>query len=114
MRGILIPASPDATPQEVHVEGYEEIKAAIGGGWLQALMPFPRSDLTCYIDEEGKLKELPLNPVATMMTEAALMDGDCIAGDMLLIGFDPDTGDEIDLPEEFSPTRLPVAIREPA
>ena len=111
MRGILITANPDATPQEVHVEGYEEIVAAIGGGLLEMLMPFPRSDLTCYIDEEGKLKGLPVNPVATMMTEAVLMPDDCIVGDMLLIGFDASTGEEIDLPEEFSPTRLPVAIR---
>ena len=113
MRAILIPAN-NSTPYEVHVTGYEEIKAAIGGGMLEILSPFPRPDLTCYLDEEGKLKSLRVNRIATMMTEAALMPGDMIAGDMLLIGFDPDTGEEIDLPEEFSPTRLPVAIKEPA
>lgn len=78
-------------------EGLEEFKELVGG-YIQYL-PYPeREDVACYINEEGKLQNLPLNEQASKIMSPVLFDDDCIVGPMIVIGFDPDTGEEKDCP----------------
>lgn len=45
---------------------HDQIKAGLDGGWLEAatsrFLP-----LMAYVDEEGKLKDLPFNPLASAL-----------------------------------------------
>lgn len=61
----------------------EELKTAIGGGWIQVVQD-PKLDIVMVIDEEGKLKGLPLNPLATAVWEGWYGPSDVIMGDALL------------------------------
>ncbi len=69
----------------------EEMKTYIGGGYLEAV-PFTRTEIM-YVDEEGVLKQLPLNEKAS--EELSLVRGRPIpiCGDVL-IASKRETGDE--------------------
>ena len=92
--------------------GYELIKAALGGGWLEAVPFRPDARVSCYVDEEGKLKGLPINRRATDMMIGSISYGDYIAGPMIVTGFDPSTGDTIDLPQ--LPHKMRLVLKEAA
>lgn len=103
INGICIPAeiteparvvTINANPQgnDVHLDDLR----AIVGGWLEALMVNPT--ITCYMNEEGKLDALPVNVRATAMMLHALHGQDVIVGDVVLLGFDPETGEDLSLP----------------
>ena len=95
-------------------KGLKDLQELVGGP-IQYL-PYPeRDDVVCYINEEGKLpihpfeeevdgkvvvvnRELPLNEKATKIMAPVMFDDDCIVGSMIVIGFDPETGEEKDLP----------------
>jgi hypothetical protein len=100
MKSILVPVDTTNPIRVVDVNGYDEIVKSIGGGWLQAIYPFEES-VSCFIDEEGKLKALPVNVRATDLVKHALMADDLINGEMLIMGIDYETGEEVDLSEEF-------------
>lgn len=64
---------------------YDQIRKAIGGGWVEHVETDPaRSKGFChiYLDEEGKLKRLPINERATEMS-AWTAAGDMLVGDVL-------------------------------
>lgn len=68
------------------------------GGFIE-ILPFP-GEAHCYINEEGKVKGLPLNHSATMLGHAVIgiaLD-DFIAGPMVILGSDPE-GDEASVPQ---------------
>lgn len=69
-----------------------ELQSAIGGGWLQAI-PL-RDGGVMWMDEEGKLKNQPVNPVATMVAlkAAAIFADDTINGIALVTGLEDDHG----------------------
>jgi len=56
----------------------EELKKAIGGGWIEVVFLTP--DRRMVVDEEGKLKGMPVNVVASRMYNA----NDSIVGDALV------------------------------
>lgn len=94
-KAILIPVSGDI--QEVEPEGYEELTNIIGG-MLEGLRV--ADDLFAYIDEEGKLKGLPINPRATALctvNQTGLAHNDCIVGPMLLFGPCDNAGRDTDI-----------------
>lgn len=80
------------------------LQAAVGG-WIEAV-PIPdfvrdADSATAYINEEGKLEQLPFNGRATdfFVSGIGLFFGDYIAGPLVLCGFDPETGEHAELPE---------------
>jgi hypothetical protein len=58
----------------------EELKKAIGGGYIQIVQT--RDNRLMVIDEEGKLKGFPVNPVATALYRYGAQDP--IVGDVLV------------------------------
>jgi len=70
------------------------------GGRIEAL-GFP-CDSHAYINDEGKLLELPVNKVATaicVLLEIGLMPGDFIHGPMVILSDGPDGGEASISPE---------------
>ena len=47
----------------VEINGYDELKAHLDGGWIEGLRL--SDDAFAYVDEEGIMKGLPYNAVAT-------------------------------------------------
>lgn len=61
----------------------EELKKAIGGGYIEMIQE-PERRVLMVIDDEGKLKGFPLNPIATAVWESWYGPTDVIVGDALL------------------------------
>ena len=73
--GSKVPCSPK-NGRDFHLE---ELKDAIGGGWIEIV--YLKQRLLMVIDEEGKLKQLPLNYAATKLYNNS---SDVIVGDALV------------------------------
>lgn len=77
---------------------YEQLKEAIGGGWIEVCpIPTVRSSpdysVTCFVDEEGLLKRLRLNHRLSEFV------GGFIVGDAVFVGTD-NMGVSVGLSEE--------------
>jgi hypothetical protein len=79
--GTIIQLKADGSRNEISIAAptLDELKAAIGGGYIE-LVPlfntFERDgqlvDCVAFCDEEGKLKDMPINQEATVRWDAAL------------------------------------------
>lgn len=99
-RGIFIPANNSEPLKVVELENYEDYRRMIDG-WLETI-PFPgRDDVAPYFDEEGKVKGKDKNARATVLLSPVMFPNDYIAGDCLLMGFDIETGEDLDVPEDL-------------
>jgi hypothetical protein len=90
----------------------DALQAVLGGGWLEGVGPpgdartFTGRPVTmtpwhAYCDEEGKLKQLPVNRLATKL--ALLFGwplGDVLCGTVMFLGNGAD-GDEADVPTDI-------------
>jgi uncharacterized protein DUF3846 len=54
------------------------------GGYIEILNPESQQEAVMVINEEGKLKGLPPNPLATQIWNSRALPGDYIVGDVLL------------------------------
>lgn len=81
----------DGTEEGVTPDGedghltYDQVRALIGGGYVQHLAIDPEVANGCahaYMDEEGKLKQFSLNKKATELSTYT-MPGDTLCGDVL-------------------------------
>lgn len=98
MRGIVI--RPGEPPVVVDSDwGLDELQSTIGG-WIESF-PTPDGDVSVYGDEEGKIKRLPVNDVVDRWLKPLLLPYDVIVGTVVVLGFDPDTGDELDVPQRI-------------
>lgn len=62
-------------------ERYTQVREAIGGGWVESVRI--ADDTYLMVDEDGRMKNLPLNMQATI-----LHGNDSIVGNAVLIGDD--------------------------
>ncbi len=89
--GILIPAKGKAKPFEIKGIGtlmeLTNLQTAVGGYIEPVTVDSVREEIL-LVDEEGKLKEKPLNTAATYLAQNHLFEGDYIAGDALLVQTD--------------------------
>lgn len=67
-------------PEDGNYFSLKELKKAIGGGYIE-IVPF-RPNLVMVVDEDGKMKRLPLNTVATRIYNSKT--NDYIVGDVLV------------------------------
>lgn len=98
MRAVVI--NPGEKPVVVEKDwDYDALSAAVGGD----IESFPThdADVTVYGNEEGKLLRLPVNDVAHEWLHTLLMPFDVIVGPVVVVGFDPDTGDDLDVPQRI-------------
>ncbi len=106
---LLIPADEELPVRRVDLDGSDgaglrQLQDLVGGH-IEAL-PVPDADLiTAYGHDEAKLIGLDKNARATRLMGPILFAGDHIAGNLVVCGFDPSTGENTDLPEGFE-TRL--------
>lgn len=105
MKVAVIPADPEL-PIRV-----DEVEGRIGLDYLQkqvkgyiepvdiTLADEDASEVSMYVNEEGKLEGLPYNPRATFLAQDSIMAFDYIAGDVVLVGPVDDEGDSTGLTE---------------
>jgi hypothetical protein len=112
MRAVVVPVEGPVVPLDLPHEGSAPnvLQAAVGG-MIEAL-PFPYGEgdkATCYVNEEGKYTclddegnvEVNRRATALMKPGIGLFPDDFIAGPMVIAGFDPRTGEHIDLPDSL-------------
>lgn len=102
MRALMV--RPDGGIQEVEHDGDLPSLQALVGGDIEAV-PYPgRDDMTCYINEQGKFLPLQRNERATELLQAGdqptIQPEDWIAGPLIIGGFDPQTGEDQDIPDD--------------
>lgn len=71
----------------------------IVGGYIEFLRFPGRNDVACFVNEDGKLIGLPENRRATEIL-SPLYPGDFIAGPLVICGFDPESGENRELPAD--------------
>lgn len=94
MKAILVSVTGEI--KEIDISGYEDLRLACGG-YIEALRMREHS---AYVNEEGKLMNLPYNRVATALCEhfgVGLMPGDFIVGNMVICGPCDGEGDDTDI-----------------
>lgn len=96
--GVVIPA--EGHPYTTEFTGYESLKAALDGGWLEALTG---DAWTMYLDEEGKVKGLPFNAEATDLwwrLQPQARGRDFLVGPVIVVGPVDDEGYDTDIRPE--------------
>jgi len=101
MRAIII--EPGQVPYFEDRDWTLDQLQSVVGGWIEAL-PCHRDDISVYGNDEAKYRgedggPMPLNETATAWLGRLLFPGDYIAGPVVVIGFDPETGENAELPE---------------
>jgi hypothetical protein len=94
MKAILVSVSGQVS--EIEISGYEDLRLACGG-YIEALRML---DHSAYVNEEGKLMNLPYNRVATALCEhfgVGLMQDDYIVGNMVICGPCDGEGDDTEV-----------------
>ncbi len=78
---------------------YEDLVSCVGG-YIEGVY---LDGATAYVNEEGKLQDLPRNEVATELAHAhnAIYTGDWIAGNMIIVGNGDDDGEMMTLEPEW-------------
>ena len=94
MKAVLI--AVDGSTSLVEPQSLEDLQALVGG-LIQRLPHSP--EVAAYINDEGKLEELPVNHMATFAFAQVLQRGDYVAGPCVLVGIDQVTGEDADAPE---------------
>lgn len=100
MKGILISAEPSTRPRVIDVSnGLTDLQGLVGG-YIDVVRV--GDELSVYINDEGKLIGLPPNALATMWLSVigAIFPNDYIAGDAVVLWFDPETGEDRGIPQD--------------
>ena len=109
-------ARKDGTVEYLEVSGtsseqYKQIIEQLGGGYMEGLTL--SATAFAYIDEDGKSKGLPPNPIATELCTqlgTGLSRADFISGTMLIFGGADKDGENTECPPHIY--HLASAIRE--
>ena len=97
---------------DLEAESYEQLKEAVGG-YIQPVDL--REDLTVWCNEEGKLKDLPMNIIGTHIWERSYGKTDVLVGNVVFTGgTDYETGDNLPLSQAWilQIQELASAVRE--
>lgn len=94
---LLIPSREDIPLTVVRISELESIQRLVGGD-IQAIDLGSEQRTTVYLNENGKhLPDCLPNPRAQRLMGATLFRGDYIAGDVVISGFDPASGENDDI-----------------
>ena len=68
------------------------------GGYIEAVdIKVAGHEATIYLNEEGKMFDLPLNRSVTRLATGRIFEGDYIAGDVVIVGGVDSEGDTLSL-----------------
>lgn len=92
-KALVIPVTGDTKVVEFD-DGteYNVLHEGIGGGEAQFLEAVSLPSCTLWIDEEGKLKDLPYNPRADGLSAGIISPWDHIVGDAVVTGVTGEDG----------------------
>lgn len=103
MKAMLMPV--DGKPELVDLDDSSQLAELqkFVGGYIEALtFRVQGREAVGWLNEEGKIQEppLPYNQRATILarTYEAIMDGDYVAGPLIVTGFNPNNGENEDVP----------------
>ena len=98
MHGILIPVEGDVRPVEF-ADGWDSIRTMIGADLLERVSVGLPNGHTLRVDEEGRLRNLPINPRASLLYPG-ITRGVCLHGDVVVVaeGMTDDGPDVVDMP----------------
>ncbi len=98
-QGYLIDIGPFGLPEVsiVEIEGLEDMQGAVGG-LIERVSLEGWPELDGWVNDEGKLVNLPANRLGSLLLDLA--PGDYCAGPLLVLGFDPETGDSISVDDD--------------
>jgi hypothetical protein len=98
MKSLVIPVK--ARPEVKELPGYNELSETVGG-YIEALHFTDTAN--AYVNEEGKLLDLPFNPFATHLCQTVYKIGmqplDVINGTLIVVGPVDEEGDDTDVPQ---------------
>ena len=93
-KGLLIKES--GVLQVFDYTGLESLQEAVGGN----IEVVSHKNFSLFVNEEGKLLDLPPNEIATEIVKDSLANYDFIAGDAVLLGGVDDEGETLGLSDE--------------
>jgi len=104
---VIIPADQSAPVRIEQIEPSLSVFQELVGGYIEGVPGGPVAGTDgqwhAYLDEEGKIKQLPLNMRATVLLHEAqsIHSWDTVNGDLVIVG-NSHNGDETDAPEQFT------------
>jgi hypothetical protein len=93
----MVKIGVDGSVEVVPYTGYESLRDGVGG-WIECVNLSDTVSLWC--DEEGKLKGLPPNTLATMLFAERFGFADIILGNCCVLGGVDDEGESLGCPQE--------------
>ena len=99
---VKLPAVGKPTIEPFNAENtYKQLSEAVGGYIERTLIPKPlvkdhNCFIDCFVNEEGLLKELPINQRLTTLCSKNY--GGILVGDAIFVGYDAE-GETVGLPE---------------
>lgn len=103
---------PDGTAEIRDIDpGFMSIKEVLGGGWLEIITPNHPSSQEfgywhAYVDEDGKAKNLPVNPAGTAFANSiGWHSGDTLRGPVVFLG-EGGTGEDAGAEEADVPPQV--------
>ena len=101
VRALIIPASGE--PARLETLARDDISAwqSIVGGWIEAVaLTEPRA--MCFVNEEGKIQNLPINRAATLYAwQHGHPRGDVLVGNCLIVGPPDRNANSTDVPAAY-------------
>lgn len=99
-KAVLITAGGEV--RRIIVNGYDDLRNGVGG-YIEGLR-LGDTGQYAFINEDGKLRQLPVNQRATQLCferNVGLHPNDFIVGNMIVVGPPDADGNETDVSEEF-------------
>lgn len=103
-KGILIPADPGVSPGLRHFGRVEDYQDAVDGAIEVVALPRPLG-LTILANEEGRLRQLPINQRATRLWwfwVPSLWQKTILVGDVIVVGAPDEGGNLTDAPASLA------------
>lgn len=97
VKAVVVPADIAEPVRFVETTGDLDALQGYCGGVIEAV---GADDVTVYLHEEGKILGFAANARATVFAHRRqlIRADDYIAGDVVVLGFDPEEGDHLDIP----------------
>ena len=99
IRVIVVPVGGDLLRYEEVEPTMEGLKPLLDGGWLEVI---GGDNWSAYLDEEGKIKGLPVNGRATRLARHLGwrgMQGDVLCGPVIFLGPPDEEGEDTSVPD---------------
>jgi Domain of unknown function (DUF3846) len=99
IRAVVVPVDGEPYVTEInHQNGLAQLQELVGGYIEGFDLKLKDGIVTAYVNEEGKLQNLPVNEMATLLFLSTYDRLDLIAGPMVVVGAPDEEGYDTSLP----------------